>query len=75
MAKDEQWACSTLEAGKNKPIMFIMKMREINFGVENNIKVWRSWSTFALGVCTTPTGQILNFRSLHTASRGFKFII
>ena len=26
--KGEKWACSTLKAGKNKPVMFIAKMRD-----------------------------------------------
>ena len=28
VVKGEKWACSTLEAGKNKPIMFIAKKRD-----------------------------------------------
>ena len=28
VVKCEKWACSTLEAGKNKPIVFIMKTRD-----------------------------------------------
>ena len=28
VVKDEKWACSTLEAGKNEPIMFITKTRD-----------------------------------------------
>ena len=28
VVKGEKWACSTLEAGKNKPIMFITKTRD-----------------------------------------------
>ena len=28
VVKGEKWACSTLEAGKNKPIMFIAKTRD-----------------------------------------------
>ena len=28
VVKDEKWACSTLEAGKNKPVMFIAKTRD-----------------------------------------------
>ena len=28
VVKGEKWACSTLEAGKNKPIMIIMKTRD-----------------------------------------------
>ena len=29
MVKGEKWACSNLEAGKNKPIMFITKTRDL----------------------------------------------
>ena len=28
VVKGEKWACSTLKAGKNKPIMFITKTRD-----------------------------------------------
>ena len=28
VVKGEKWACSTLEAGKNKPIFFIAKTRD-----------------------------------------------
>ena len=28
VVKCEKWACSTLEAGKNRPIMIIMKTRD-----------------------------------------------
>ena len=28
VVKGEKWACSILEAGKNKPIMIIKKMRD-----------------------------------------------
>ena len=28
VVKSEKWACSTLEAGKNKPIIFIAKTRD-----------------------------------------------
>ena len=28
VVKGEKWACSTLEAGKNKPVMFITKTRD-----------------------------------------------
>ena len=28
VVKGEKWACSTLEAGKNKPVMFVAKMRD-----------------------------------------------
>ena len=28
VVKGEKWACSTLEAGKNKPIDYIAKMRD-----------------------------------------------
>ena len=28
VVKGEKWACSTLEAGKNEPIMFIAKTRD-----------------------------------------------
>ena len=28
VVKGEKWACSTLEAGKNKPIMFIKKTQD-----------------------------------------------
>ena len=28
VVKGEKWACSTLKAGKNKPIMFIAKTRD-----------------------------------------------
>ena len=28
VVKCEKWACSTLKAGKNKPIMFIAKTRD-----------------------------------------------
>ena len=28
VVKGEKWACSTLEAGKNKPIIFIKKTRD-----------------------------------------------
>ena len=29
VVKGEKWACSTLETGKNKPVMFIKKMRDL----------------------------------------------
>ena len=28
VVKGEKWACSTLEAGKNKPVYYIAKMRD-----------------------------------------------
>ena len=28
VVKGEKWACSTLEEGKNKPVMYITKMRD-----------------------------------------------
>ena len=28
VVKGEKWACSTLKAGKNKPVMFVAKTRD-----------------------------------------------
>ena len=28
VVKGEKWACSTLEAGKDKPVLFVAKMRD-----------------------------------------------
>ena len=28
VVKGEKWACSTLEAGKNKPVLFLAKIRD-----------------------------------------------
>ena len=34
--KGEKWACSTLEAGKNKPVMFVAKTRDFKRFCEIN---------------------------------------
>jgi hypothetical protein len=36
VVKGEKWACSTLKAGKNKPIMFITKTRDFARICEKN---------------------------------------
>ena len=36
VVKGEKWACSTLKAGKNKPIMFVAKTRDFKRFCEIN---------------------------------------